>query len=124
MIHMEIEHRCEVVKSSKYNFNDTKSPSLIHLHHPSYPQHQRQIKYSLDDDVRRLSPPPRPRELLRVDFPSLNAMNINDEDSNRIFIDRTNFVGESHDGCSDVVMCVHRMCRICFGKQQNLRIIH
>jgi hypothetical protein len=77
------------------SFSDTKSPSLIHLHHPTHLAQRRQIKLSLGDES-RLSSPPRPRDVQNVNFHSQVPLNISDGDSNRIFIDRTSFVGESH----------------------------
>jgi hypothetical protein len=96
LLKIRADHRSETGwKSGMNSFSDTKSPSLIHLHHPTHLQQRRQIKLSLGDES-RLSSPPRHRDVQNVNFHSQVPLNIINGDSNRIFIDRTNFVGEFH----------------------------
>lgn len=106
----------ESTKLNKYSFVDTKSPSLIHLHHPPYPHQRRQIKLSLDDDaIMRLSPPPPPpRDIIDTDFNTNTAVRsgIIENDSNRIFIDRSSLIGESHAGCSVDVLSAPHVCHV------------
>jgi hypothetical protein len=72
-----------ITKSSEHCFIDTKSPSLIRLHH-----HQRQTKSSLGDVVMHFSPPSK--DSINTDFTNFNAIS----ESGRNSVSRQSLIGE------------------------------
>lgn len=58
-----------ITKSNEHCFTDTKSPSLIRLHHH---HHQRQAKSSLGDVVMHFSPPSK--DSVNTDFTNFNSV--------------------------------------------------
>lgn len=73
-----------ITKSNECCFIETKSPSLIHLHH----QHQhRRIKSSLNDAAMHFSPPSK--DSINTDFTNLNAISA---------VSRQSLIGEFYWG--------------------------
>lgn len=74
-----------ITKSNECCFIETKSPSLIHLHH----QHQhRRIKSSLNDAAMHFSPPSK--DSINTDFTNLHAIS----ESGRNSVSRQSLIGE------------------------------
>lgn len=74
-----------ITKSNECCFIETKSPSLMRLHHQ---QQQRQIKSSLGDVVMHFSPPSK--DSINTDFTNLNAIS----ESGRNSVSRQSLIGE------------------------------